>query len=165
MAKSTGPTWDPPGSCLPQVCPMFAPWTLLSRTWYVGIIQEEISIIKSCMKSAIYHNPMPSIVQGCTPHGQVPSVFTTSQIYPGITWYVDIIQEEISIIQSCMTLATYHNQMPSIVKRCTPHGQVPLVFRTCQISPGITWYVDIIQEEISIIQPCVKSAIYHNPMP
>ena len=25
-----GPTWDPPGSCRPQVGPMLAPWTLLS---------------------------------------------------------------------------------------------------------------------------------------
>ena len=25
-----GPTWGPPGSCRPQVGPMFAPWTLLS---------------------------------------------------------------------------------------------------------------------------------------
>ena len=165
MAKSTGPTWGPLGSCLHQVCPMFAPWTLLSRTWYVGIIQEEISIIQSCMTSAIYHNPMPSIVQRCTPHGQVPLVFTTCQIYPGITWHVGIIQEEIFIIQPCVTSATYHNPMPSLVQTCAPHGQVPLVFTTCQIYPGIPWYVDIIQEEISIIQQCVTSAIYHSPMP
>ena len=25
-----GPTWDPPGSCRPQMGPMLAPWTLLS---------------------------------------------------------------------------------------------------------------------------------------
>ena len=133
--------------------------------WYVGIIQEEISVIQSCMTSAIYHNPMPSIVQRCSPHGQVPLVFTTCQIYPGITWYLGSIQEEISIIQSCMTSAIYHNNMPSIVQRCTPHGQVPLVFTTCQIYPGITWYLGSIQEEISIIQSCMTSAIYHNNMP
>ena len=27
-----GPTWDPPGSCRPQMGPMLAPWTLLSGT-------------------------------------------------------------------------------------------------------------------------------------
>ena len=30
IAKSTGPTWGPPGSCRPQMGPMFTPWTLLS---------------------------------------------------------------------------------------------------------------------------------------
>ena len=29
IAKFMGPTWDPPGSCRPQMCPMLAPWTLL----------------------------------------------------------------------------------------------------------------------------------------
>ena len=30
IAKFMGPTWGPPGSCRPQMCPMLAPWTLLS---------------------------------------------------------------------------------------------------------------------------------------
>ena len=30
IAKFTGPTWGPPGSCRPQMGPMLAPWTLLS---------------------------------------------------------------------------------------------------------------------------------------
>ena len=30
IAKFMGPTWGPPGSCLPQMDPMLAPWTLLS---------------------------------------------------------------------------------------------------------------------------------------
>ena len=30
-----GPTWDPPGSCRPQMGPMMAPWTLLSGMSYV----------------------------------------------------------------------------------------------------------------------------------
>ena len=29
IARFTGPTWSPPGSCLPQMGPMLAPWTLL----------------------------------------------------------------------------------------------------------------------------------------
>ena len=29
-----GPTWDPPGSCQPQMGPMLAPWTLLSWNTY-----------------------------------------------------------------------------------------------------------------------------------
>ena len=32
IAKFMGPTWGPPGSCRPQMGPMFAPWTLLSET-------------------------------------------------------------------------------------------------------------------------------------
>ena len=28
IAKSIGPTWDPPGSCRPQMGPMLSPWTL-----------------------------------------------------------------------------------------------------------------------------------------
>ena len=31
IARSMGPTWGPPGSCRPQMDPMLAPWTLLSR--------------------------------------------------------------------------------------------------------------------------------------
>ena len=30
IAKFMGPTWGPPGSCRPQMCPTLAPWTLLS---------------------------------------------------------------------------------------------------------------------------------------
>ena len=30
MARFMGPTWGPPGSCRPEMGPMFAPWTLLS---------------------------------------------------------------------------------------------------------------------------------------
>ena len=29
-SKFMGPTWGPPGSCRPQMCPMLAPWTMLS---------------------------------------------------------------------------------------------------------------------------------------
>ena len=32
IATFVGPTWGPPGSCRPQMGPMLAPWTLLSRT-------------------------------------------------------------------------------------------------------------------------------------
>ena len=32
IARFMGPTWDPPGSCRPQVGPMWAPWTLFSGT-------------------------------------------------------------------------------------------------------------------------------------
>ena len=31
-AKFMGPTWDPPGSCRPQMGPMLASWTFLSGT-------------------------------------------------------------------------------------------------------------------------------------
>ena len=37
IAKFTGPTWGPPGSCRPQMGPMLAPWTLLSRSTTVGV--------------------------------------------------------------------------------------------------------------------------------
>ena len=30
IAKIMGPTWDPPGSCRPQMGPMLAPWAMLS---------------------------------------------------------------------------------------------------------------------------------------
>ena len=32
IAKFMGPTWDPPGSCRPQMGPMLASWTFLSET-------------------------------------------------------------------------------------------------------------------------------------
>ena len=33
ITKFMGPTWGPPGSCRPQMGPMLAPWTLLSRIY------------------------------------------------------------------------------------------------------------------------------------
>ena len=33
IAKFMGPTWNPPGSCRPQMGPMLTPWTLLSGTF------------------------------------------------------------------------------------------------------------------------------------
>ena len=34
IARIVGPTWDPPGSCRPQMGPMLAPWILLSGMFY-----------------------------------------------------------------------------------------------------------------------------------
>ena len=34
IGKFMGPTWGPPESCRPQMGPMLAPWTLLSRYVY-----------------------------------------------------------------------------------------------------------------------------------
>ena len=34
IAKFTGTTWGPPGSCRPQMGPMLATWTLLSGLWF-----------------------------------------------------------------------------------------------------------------------------------
>ena len=36
--KFMGPTWDPPGSCRPQMGLMLAPWTLLSGVIYYFIL-------------------------------------------------------------------------------------------------------------------------------
>ena len=35
IAKFMRPTWGPPGSCRPQMCPMLTPWTLLSGYIYI----------------------------------------------------------------------------------------------------------------------------------
>ena len=40
ITRFMGPTWDPPGSCRPQMGPMLAPWTLLlgvSHQWWINI--------------------------------------------------------------------------------------------------------------------------------
>ena len=36
VARFIGPTWDPPGSCQPQVGPMWASWTLLSGRMFTS---------------------------------------------------------------------------------------------------------------------------------
>ena len=45
IARIMGPTWGPPGSCRPQVGPMYAPWTLLSGfiwpPWSTNHFQEK----------------------------------------------------------------------------------------------------------------------------
>ena len=37
IAKFMGPTWGPPGTCRPQMGPMWAPWTLLSGMILSGL--------------------------------------------------------------------------------------------------------------------------------
>ena len=37
IARFTGPTWGPPGSCQPQMGPMSASWTLLSGTCFIKL--------------------------------------------------------------------------------------------------------------------------------
>ena len=52
IARFTGPTWGPPGSCRPQVGPMWAPWTLLSAMiyrWEVSTTLINNSIIHRAM--------------------------------------------------------------------------------------------------------------------
>ena len=39
-----GPTWSPPGSCRPQMCPMLAPWTLLSGLCYHLFTYQAVGI-------------------------------------------------------------------------------------------------------------------------
>ena len=51
IAKLMGPTWGPAGSCRPQMGPMLAPWTLLSRYiphirrvgGYCGLVWSRVS--------------------------------------------------------------------------------------------------------------------------
>ena len=46
IARFMGPTWSPPGSCLPQLGPMLAPWTLLSGTvLMLKVISEEFFLM------------------------------------------------------------------------------------------------------------------------
>ena len=45
IARFMGPTWDPPGSCRPQMGPMLVPWTLLSG----GIIADFVELFCSSM--------------------------------------------------------------------------------------------------------------------
>ena len=46
IARLMGPTWGPPGSCRPQMGPMFALWTLLS-----GSISQRLSSVAHCPDS------------------------------------------------------------------------------------------------------------------
>ena len=43
IARFMGPTWDPPGSCRPQVGPMLAPWTLLSGMFTELFVAHNVS--------------------------------------------------------------------------------------------------------------------------
>ena len=52
IARFAWPTWGPHGSCWPQVGPMLAPWTLLSRTYHSSAARAwyKLSIV-SCSQS------------------------------------------------------------------------------------------------------------------
>ena len=43
IARFMGSTWDPPGSCRPQMGPMLAPWTLLSGSLHTESSTNELS--------------------------------------------------------------------------------------------------------------------------
>ena len=46
ITKFMRPTWSPPGSCRPQMGPMFAPWTLLSGYVWLYVISVKICVIR-----------------------------------------------------------------------------------------------------------------------
>ena len=53
IARSMGPTWGPSGADRTQVCPMLAPWTLLS-----GMYENDISdtaSLPTSRKNALFH--------------------------------------------------------------------------------------------------------------
>ena len=50
IARFMGPTWDPPGSCRPQMGPMLVPWTLLSgmsltRSEMIGQVKSSLCVL------------------------------------------------------------------------------------------------------------------------
>ena len=57
------PTWGPPGSCWPQMGPMLAPWTLLSRVLYTNAMYHwpvQIGLVlgvQDCISSFLWHWP------------------------------------------------------------------------------------------------------------
>ena len=74
IAKLMGPTWGPPGSCRPQLGPMWAPWTLLSGIychWNVILIlsytsakcqQQAYQVYQNSCHNANRRIPLPRII-------------------------------------------------------------------------------------------------------
>ena len=60
IAKFTGPTWGPPGSCQPQMGPMLVPWTLLSGGMY-GIVTSAVNVWSTCLVYLMAVNVMYTI--------------------------------------------------------------------------------------------------------
>ena len=54
IATFMGPTWGPPVSCRPQMGPMLAPWTLLSRTCFSSCVMQ--SLWADCFAIPIAYN-------------------------------------------------------------------------------------------------------------
>ena len=57
IARFMGPTWGPPGSCRPQMGPMLAPRTLLSRVIYDGHCQAKIT--NPCLRPLKINTAIP----------------------------------------------------------------------------------------------------------
>ena len=55
IAKFLGPTWSPPGSCRPQMGPMFVPWTLLSGYSSLSIKYNWITGLKNRLLQLNFH--------------------------------------------------------------------------------------------------------------
>ena len=74
IAKFMWPTWGPPGPCWPQVCPMLAPWTLLSEnTWRPklasGYDPQTTKDVIACYVSALI-TVIEQIAASCKSHGE-----------------------------------------------------------------------------------------------
>ena len=87
IAMFMGPTWGPPGSCRPQMCPMLAPWTLLSgiqtlgscsnpqRPWMITISHSfllDVSIYSLVVELTwqIHNGNIPQMTLGCLKCGK-----------------------------------------------------------------------------------------------
>ena len=69
--KFMGPTWDPPGSCQPQMGPMLAPWTLLS-----GTVHSKTMTIDPCPWRIKYPTMHHFVTEMCT--------YVTKMVHCGI---------------------------------------------------------------------------------
>ena len=61
IAKFMGPTWDPPGSCQPQMGPMLAPWTLISG--YILQLRDLIWFLIRLWHGNTFHT-LPALCEG-----------------------------------------------------------------------------------------------------
>ena len=61
IAKFMGPTWDPPGSCRPQVGPMLAPWSLLSGRIMFVTTTHKVLLLSASVCVCVHHEAVHEI--------------------------------------------------------------------------------------------------------
>ena len=115
IAKFVRQTWGPPGSCRPQMGPMFSPWTLPLGYFIIGIcVLNRHHNIESrqlwCVRTDFFHLLLPLIsVNGPFPqngyfyqlsHGTLPST---------LVWWLYCNGERDPIV-----LSVYHRRIPGM---------------------------------------------------
>ena len=93
IARFMGPAWSPPGSCRPQMGPMWAPWTLLSEMsfgWHTAMIPSHPDELSPRAKSFGWFTQNFVMSSGCL---WLASYVIHMRYYPALSHPDDLLHQ------------------------------------------------------------------------